>query len=73
MTRPDLTERDIIVLEIERQRWRYAAHKEKAIREQLDLNGTRYYQVLNSLLDHPQALAKYPMMLNRLRQGLPDV
>jgi hypothetical protein len=72
MVRVELTERDILVLEIERQRWRYPAHKEQAIRERLDLSATRYYQVLNSLLDHPQALEKYPMMLHRLREALPQ-
>jgi len=67
-----LTERDLQVLEIEQQRWRYLAVKEKAIRERLGISATRYYQVLNSLLHHPEALAQYPMLINRLRQALPE-
>jgi len=72
MVRAPLSERDWAVLEIERQRWRYPAYKEKAIRERLDLNATRYYQILNSLLDHPQALATHPILINRLREALPS-
>jgi len=72
MQRQPLTERELAVLEIERRRWKYPAYKEKAIREQLDLNATRYYQILNSLLDHSEALERYPMMINRLRSALPN-
>jgi hypothetical protein len=66
---PDgLSERDQQVLAFERQFWRYAGAKEQAIREAFDMSATRYYQVLNSLLDRPEALAHDPMLVKRLRR-----
>jgi hypothetical protein len=32
------------------------------------MSSTRYYQVLNSLLDNPAALAADPMLIKRLRR-----
>jgi hypothetical protein len=41
-------------LEFERQWWRYAGAKEQAIRELFDMSATRYYQIVNNLIDtHP--------------------
>ena len=46
-----------------------AAHaKEQAIRELFDMSATRYYQVLNGLLDDPAALEFDPMLIQRLRR-----
>jgi len=70
MTENELTERELMVLEIERRRWRYPAHKEQAIRDMLDISTTRYYQILNSLLRNPKALATHAVMLNRLHRAL---
>ena len=63
-----LSERDQNVLAFERQWWKYAGAKEQAIRELFDLSPTRYYQVLNALLDDPAALAHDPMLVKRLRR-----
>ncbi len=64
----DLSERELAVLAFERQWWKYAGAKEQAIRELFDMSATRYYQVLNSLLDSPAALAHDPMLVKRLRR-----
>lgn len=64
----ELTERDQQVLAFERQWWKYAGAKEQAIRELFDMSATRYYQVLNSLIDSPAALAHDPMLVKRLRR-----
>src|SRR5450756_2772523 len=56
-----LSERDEQVLAFERQWWKYAGAKEQAIRELFDMSATRYYQVLNALIDSPAALAHDPM------------
>ncbi|WP_454050949.1 DUF3263 domain-containing protein [Cellulomonas sp. Marseille-Q8402] len=64
----DLSERDQQVLAFERQWWKYAGAKEQAIRELFDLSATRYYQVLNALIDSPAALAHDPMLVKRLRR-----
>nr|WP_237689026.1 DUF3263 domain-containing protein [Cellulomonas fulva] len=63
-----LTERDAAILAFERQWWKYAGAKEQAIRELFDLSATRYYQVLNALIDDPAALAHDPMLVKRLRR-----
>ncbi len=65
---PSLTEREQEVLAFERQWWKYAGAKEQAIRELFDMSATRYYQVLNALLDRPEALAFDPMLVKRLRR-----
>ena len=64
----DLCERDQQVLAFERQWWKYAGAKEQAVRELFDMSATRYYQVLNALIDSPAALAHDPMLVKRLRR-----
>lgn len=63
-----LSERDQQILGFERQWWKYAGAKEQAIRELFDMSATRYYQVLNALIDSPDALAFDPMLVKRLRR-----
>ncbi len=63
-----LSRRDHEILAFERQWWRYAGAKEQAIRELFDMSSTRYYQVLNTLIDSPEALAADPMLVKRLRR-----
>ena len=64
----DLSERDREVLAFERQWWKYAGAKETAVREQFDMSATRYYQVLNALIDRPEALQVDPLLVRRLRR-----
>ena len=59
-------EREILVFE--RQWWRFAGAKEAAIRERFGMSPTRYYQVLNALIDRPEALAVDPLLVRRLRR-----
>ena len=63
-----LTERDRDILAFERQWWKFAGAKESAIREHFDMSSTRYYQVLNALLDRPEALEADPLLVRRLRR-----
>jgi hypothetical protein len=63
-----LTRRDRDILAFERQWWKYAGAKEQAIRELFDMSATRYYQVLNALIDTPAALSADPMLVKRLRR-----
>jgi Protein of unknown function (DUF3263) len=65
---PALDERALRMLAFERQWWKHAGAKEQAIRETFGLSATRYYQVLNSLLDTPAALAHDPVLVGRLRR-----
>ena len=63
-----LSERDQEILAFERQWWKYAGAKEQAIRELFDMSATRYYQVLNALIDSQAALEADPMLIKRLRR-----
>ncbi|MBO9521720.1 MAG: DUF3263 domain-containing protein [Nocardioidaceae bacterium] len=63
-----LSERDRGILDFERQWWKYAGAKESAIRDKFDMSSTRYYQVLNALIDRPEALAHDPLLVRRLRR-----
>ena len=63
-----LPAREREMLAFERQWWRFAGAKEAAIREQFGMSATRYYQVLNTLVDRPEALALDPLLVRRLRR-----
>ncbi len=63
-----LSERDREILALERLWWKYAGAKEQAIREKFDMSSTRYYQVLNALIDRDDALAFDPLLVKRLRR-----
>ena len=63
-----LSRRDRDILAFERQWWQYAGLKEQAIKEMFDLSPTRYYQVLNNVIDNPAALAEDPLLVRRLRR-----
>lgn len=63
-----VTPRERQVLEFERQWWKHAGAKEQAIKERFGMSATRYYQVLNALIDRPESLAVDPMLVKRLRR-----
>jgi hypothetical protein len=63
-----LAEREQRILDFERQWWRHAGAKEQSIRDTFGLSATRYYQLLNQLLDNPAALAAEPVLVARLRR-----
>ena len=63
-----LSERELQILAFERQWWKHAGAKEQAIRDAFDLSATRYYQILNALLDNPAALAHDAVLVGRLRR-----
>ncbi|MFI9625037.1 DUF3263 domain-containing protein [Streptomyces sp. NPDC052042] len=63
-----LSERDRAVLAVERRSWTGPGAKERAIRERLGISPTRYYQLLNALLDDRRALEEDPVTVYRLRR-----
>jgi hypothetical protein len=63
-----LTERDREILKFEREWWKYSGSKENAIRDLFDMSATRYYQILNALIDTEPALDFDPMLVKRLRR-----
>jgi hypothetical protein len=64
-----LTERDVAILEFERQWWRHAGAKEEAIRSEFGLSAARYYQLLNAVIDSPAAVRFDPMLVKRLQRA----
>jgi hypothetical protein len=63
-----LDERSRDILDFEREWWRHAGAKEQRIRERFDVSPTRYYQLLNAVIDDEAALAYDPMLVKRLRR-----
>jgi hypothetical protein len=63
-----LVERERAILDFEKQWWRHAGAKEQAVRDTFGLSPTRYYQLLNGLLERPAALAYDPVLVKRLRR-----
>jgi hypothetical protein len=65
---PGLTERELEILAFEARWWKHAGAKEQAIRDTFGLSSTRYYQLLNGLLDKPEATEHDPVLVGRLRR-----
>jgi hypothetical protein len=64
----ELDDRSTQILDFERSWWRHPGPKERAIRERFGLSAARYYQLLNRLIDTPEALRHDPMLVRRLRR-----
>jgi len=63
-----LSDLEVRILDFERQWWRYAGAKETGIKEQFNLSAREYYELLNNLIDRPDALAASPLLIKRLRR-----
>lgn len=63
-----LSERDREILDLEREWWKHGGSKERVVRERFDMSATRYYQILNRLIETSEALAYDPMLVKRLRR-----
>ncbi len=63
-----LSERQRAILDFERTWWQLDGSKEAAIRERFALSTTRYYQLLNELLDLSDAAAYDPLVVRRLQR-----
>jgi hypothetical protein len=63
-----LGERDMAILDFEREWWKHPGRKDVAVRERLGLSSARYHQLLNRLIERPEALAYDPMLVRRLRR-----
>ena len=63
-----MTQRDIDVLDFERSWWKHAGVKEQAIKERFEMSATKYYQLLNELLENPAAMEYDPILVKRLKR-----
>ncbi len=66
----ELSDEQRAVLDFERTWWTTQSHrtKQESIRTQLGLSPTRYYAVLESLVESPAALAYDPLLIRRMRR-----
>jgi hypothetical protein len=63
-----MTELEMRVLAFERSLWTSPGAKEREILHVLGMSPTRYYQVLNELIDEPAAAQFDPVLVARLRR-----
>ncbi len=63
-----LTERDRLVLDVEREWWLESPTKEQAIRSHLGCSPGTYYAALRRLVTSPEAFSYDPLVIQRLRR-----
>jgi hypothetical protein len=63
-----LTELDKRILAFEQSWWQFPGAKEREILETFGMPVTRYYQLLNALIDRPEASEFDPVLVARLRR-----
>lgn len=64
----ELTDLELQILDVERAWWKHVGAKEGVIRDRFDISPTRYYQLLNALIDKPAAIEADPLLVARLRR-----
>ena len=63
-----LSEREMAILDFERAWWTFDHPKDTMIRERFQCSAGDYYQELNQVLQHPEALAYDPLVVRRLQR-----
>ncbi|TSI11313.1 DUF3263 domain-containing protein [Brevibacterium aurantiacum] len=56
------------ILKLEHQYPKYGGPKDHQIRERFGVSATTYFQILNTLIDDPEAAWEDPSLVNRLRR-----
>jgi hypothetical protein len=64
--RADLTAQERAILDFEGSWWHVASPKDDQIRDRFGWSTPRYYQQLHGLIDRPEALRAYPVLVKRL-------
>ena len=65
---PELQDHWRDILDFERAAPALGARKDLAVRDRFGLSAAGYYQLLNRLMDRPEALEYDPMLIRRLRR-----
>lgn len=63
-----LSDKDRELIDFAARWWKYAGAQEQAIRDTFDVSATRFWQQLNELIDHPEAMAYDPVTIKRYRR-----
>ncbi|MFZ4584755.1 MAG: DUF3263 domain-containing protein [Acidimicrobiia bacterium] len=64
-----LAPRDRAILDLERTWWQQPGSKEAAIKAELGMSGTRYYELLAEIIERPDALHYDPLTVRRVRRA----
>jgi hypothetical protein len=63
-----LSEREREILAFEREWFKHVGAKDRAVRDRFGFSATRYYQILNELIDSAAAMEEDPMLVKRLQR-----
>lgn len=63
-----LSDKEKAVLDFEGSWWQEGGPKEVRIREQLELSPTRYYALLQELMESAEAMEYSPLVVRRMRR-----
>ncbi|UYL87875.1 helix-turn-helix DNA binding domain protein [Gordonia phage Malisha] len=63
-----MTDEEKRMLDLAGERWNYAGSLEQTVRDEFGISLTRYFQIVNRLLDTQEALRYSPQVVNRLRR-----
>lgn len=67
-TAADLTALEAAMLALERRHFPRPGDKVRAIQDCFQLSPTRYFQIVNTMIDEPRVLRHDPVLVNRLRR-----
>lgn len=67
-TDDSLSELALAILDFEGRWWLQPGSKDRQVRDTFDMTSVRYYQLLNRLIDLPQAIDLAPLTVRRLRR-----
>ncbi|WP_232017104.1 DUF3263 domain-containing protein [Gordonia insulae] len=56
------------MLDVSGRRWRYAGSMAAAVEAEFGVTVTRFWQIINGILDDPDAIEYSPLTVNRLRR-----
>ena len=65
---PDLTDLELRILEFEHRWYRRRGVKHVALSREFGMSPIRYFQILNQIIDKPDAIIVEPTLVNRLRR-----
>ena len=57
------------MLDLEREWWQFEGSKDALIRRRVGVSASRYYRLLQALLEAPEAMAYDPLVVRRLRRA----
>ena len=66
--REGLTELELRILEFEHRWYRHRGEKHIALSREFGMSPIRYFQILNQIIDKPDAIIMEPTLVNRLRR-----